>query len=387
MPKIHLLFFDAGGGHRNAATALRASVAEAHPDWETELVNVGKLLEPLDFFHKYTGIAGEDLYNKYLERGFTLGSTGMLRAIQWIVRVNRGRVRRLMAAHWRDTMPDLVVSLIPNFNLPLFEALEEACPDTPYMTVMTDFADYPPHFWMEKQAQYLVCGTAKAAEQARALGYDSSRVFQASGMILQPRFYNQPPVDVAAERQRLGLNPELATALVLFGGHGAKVMEEIHERLDQSRLPLQGIFLCGKNERLAKKLARSGGRMPIHVETFTKEVPYFMRLSDFFIGKPGPGSISEAIHMNLPVIVQRNAWTLPQERYNADWVAENRVGIVVHRFRDVVQAAARLLDGDRLQRYRCNAQAIRNRAVFEVPGWMETAIKEGPARRKRPRNS
>ena len=184
-------------------------------------------------------------------------------------------------------------------------------------------------------------------------------VFRVSGMILQPRFYIQPPVDVAAERERLGLNPELATALVLFGGHGAKVMEEIHARLDQSRLPLQGIFLCGKNERLAMKLTRSRGRMPIHVETFTKEVPYFMKLSDFFIGKPGPGSISEAIHMNLPVIVQRNAWTLPQERYNADWVAENCVGIVVHRFRDVTKAAARLLDGDRLRRYRCNAQAIR----------------------------
>ncbi len=382
MPKIHLLFFDAGGGHRNAATALRASVAEAHPDWETELVNVGKLLEPLDFFHKYTGFAGEDLYNKYLERGFTLGSTGMLRAIQWIVRLNRGRVRRLMTAYWRDTIPDLVVSLIPNFNLPLFEALEEACPDAPYMTVMTDFADYPPHFWMEKQAQYLVCGTAKAEEQAHALGYESSQVFRVSGMILQPRFYIQPPVDVAAERERLGLNPELATALVLFGGHGAKVMEEIHARLDQSRLPLQGIFLCGKNERLAMKLTRSRGRIPIHVETFTKEVPYFMRLSDFFIGKPGPGSISEAIHMNLPVIVQRNAWTLPQERYNADWVAENRVGIVVHRFQDVTKAAARLLDGDRLRRYRCNAQAIRNRAVFEVPVSMEMALEEGPARRK-----
>ena len=33
--------------------------------------------------------------------------------------------------------------------------------------------------------------------------------------------------------------------------------------------------------------------------------------------------------MKLPVIVERNAWTLPQERYNADWVRENGVGLVV----------------------------------------------------------
>ena len=60
----------------------------------------------------------------------------------------------------------------------------------------------------------------------------------------------------------------------------------------------------------------------MYVEGFTKEVPRYMQLADYFIGKPGPGSISEAVAMRLPVIVERNAWTLPQERYNADWVRE-----------------------------------------------------------------
>lgn len=382
MPKIHLLFFDAGGGHRSAATALQASIAQIYPDWETELVNIGKLLEPLDFVHKYVGIAGEDIYNKILQHGLTLGAVGMLRATQNIVRLHRKGVRRLLAAYWERTKPDLVVSLIPNFNLPLFQALEEVRPDTPYMTVMTDIADFPPHFWMEKQAQYVVCGSTKAVEQAQTLGYEPFQIFRASGMILQPRFYLESVVDIAAERQRLGLDPQLATALVLFGGHGAAVMEDIYEKLQRSRLPVQCILICGKNERLAKDLTKAKGRMPSHVEGFTKEIPYFMSLSDFFIGKPGPGSISEAIHMGLPVIVQRNAWTLPQERYNTDWVAENRVGLVVRGFREVAKATAHLLEGDRLQRYRTNAQAIRNRAVFEVPSFMESVLKEGPARRR-----
>jgi 1,2-diacylglycerol 3-beta-galactosyltransferase len=336
----------------------------------------------LDFVHKYVGISGEDIYNKILQHGLTLGAVGMLRATQNIVRLHRKGIRRLLAAHWERTEPDLVVSLIPNFNLPLFQALEEVRPDTPYLTVMTDIADFPPHFWMEKQAQYVVCGSTKAVEQARTLGYEPFQIFRASGMILQPKFYQQSVVDIAAERQRLGLDPQLATALVLFGGHGAAVMEDIYEKLQRSRLPVQCILICGKNERLAKDLAKAKGRMPSHVEGFTKEIPYFMNLADFFIGKPGPGSISEAIHMGLPVIVQRNAWTLPQERYNTDWVGENRVGLVVRGFREVVKATAHLLEGDRLQRYRINAQAIQNRAVFEVPSFMESVLKEGPVRRR-----
>jgi 1,2-diacylglycerol 3-beta-galactosyltransferase len=81
------------------------------------------------------------------------------------------------------------------------------------------------------------------------------------------------------------------------------------------------------------------------------------------------------------VIVQRNAWTLPQERYNTDWVEENRVGIVVRGFREVVKATAHLLEGDRLKRYRENACAIRNRAVYEVPEIMAKVLEMGPAAR------
>ena len=62
------------------------------------------------------------------------------------------------------------------------------------------------------------------------------------------------------------------------------------------------------------------------VEGFTKEVPRYMQLADYFIGKPGPGSVSEALAMKLPVIVESNAWTLPQERYNGEWVRERASG-------------------------------------------------------------
>ncbi|MCZ2154381.1 MAG: galactosyldiacylglycerol synthase [Bryobacterales bacterium] len=382
MPKIHFLFFDAGGGHRSAATALNTSVADMHPDWSTDLVNIGKLLEPLDFFHKYAGIAGEDVYNRILQHELTLGSVAMLRVAQEIVKLHHKQIVRLMTGYWHQTRPDLVVSLIPNFNKPLFEALTEACPATPYMTVLTDLADFPPHFWMEQQPQYVVCGTVKAVAQAKTLGYTEHQIFQASGMILQPRFYQPQSLDIAEERERLGLHPHRTTALVLFGGHGAAVMEHIRAQLERSCMAVQGIFVCGRNERLAAKLNRASGRMPAHVVGFTKEIPRLMRISDFFIGKPGPGSLSEAIQMNLPVIVQRNAWTLPQERYNAEWITENQVGIVLRSFRAVAKAVEDLLADGRLEQYRKNTAGIRNRAVFEVPRFMELAMEQGPATRR-----
>ena len=107
-------------------------------------------------------------------------------------------------------------------------------------------------------------------------------------------------------------------------------MLEIAERLDaEGPHHLQLIFICGRNEKLADALRSRRSRLRSFVEGFTTQVPFYMLLSDFFIGKPGPGSVSEAVAMRLPVIVERNAWTLPQERYNAEWVLEKQVGLVV----------------------------------------------------------
>ena len=103
-------------------------------------------------------------------------------------------------------------------------------------------------------------------------------------------------------------------------------MLDIVKNLDRQRLQL--ILLCGHNRDLAAKLRELPTNNRIYVQEFTTHVEQFMALGDFFIGKPGPGSISEALQMHLPVIVECNRKTLPQERYNAEWLIENGYGAV-----------------------------------------------------------
>jgi len=180
----------------------------------------------------------------------------------------------------------------------------------------------------------------------------------------------------AAGLARLGLRADLPTAVVLFGGYGSQAMLEIAERLDDSKLQLQLIFICGRNEKLASALRVDGSRLPRFVEGFTKDVNLYMHLADFFIGKPGPGSVSEALAMKLPVIVSCNAWTLPQERYNATWVLENEVGVVLRSFSEIVPAVGRMIEPANLARFRANAGGLKNRAVFEIPGMLEQILEK-----------
>jgi UDP-N-acetylglucosamine:LPS N-acetylglucosamine transferase len=374
--KIDFIYFDAGGGHRSAAMALKSVIdsqnrATGGEPWEVRLVNLQEVLDSLDIFRKITGLRLEDVYNKMLVKGWTLGSAQGLQFMHGVIRLYHEPTVRLLTAHWKDTQPELVVSLVPNFNRAMYQGLRAALPKVPYVTILTDFADYPPHFWMEAgQEQYFICGTEKAVQQARSLGYPDDRIYSASGMILRPRFYEPVNVDRARERERLGLDPSRSTGLVLFGGQGSKVMLEISRRLAETQL----IFICGRNAKLAERLKALPAKAPRFIEGFTQEVPYYMALSDFFIGKPGPGSISEAVAMKLPVIVERNAWTLPQERYNAEWVRERHAGMVVRSFGGIEESVKELLAS--LDSYRESVAHVENRAVFEIPEMLAAILEK-----------
>jgi 1,2-diacylglycerol 3-beta-galactosyltransferase len=374
--RIEFGFFDAGGGHRAAATALQMAIRDQERPWETSLVNLQELLDPLDILKKYGGIRMQDSYNWMLRSGWTLGSAQLLKVLQFVIRVNHGAAVGLFETHWKETNPDMVISFVPHFNRALGESFANVFPGRPFVTILTDIADYPPHFWIERQSQYFICGSERAISQARSMGHPENRIFRASGMILHPRFYEPPVEDRTTERERLGLRADLPTGLVLFGGHGSKVMLEIAERIERSQLNLQLIFICGKNDKLAGALRRQKSRYPRFVEGFTTEVNRYMQLADFFIGKPGPGSVSEALAMRLPVIVECNAWTLPQERYNADWILEKEVGVVLRNFRNISDAVGQMIEPATLARYRANAAALQNRAVFEIPGMLQKILEE-----------
>lgn len=366
MRKLRIVFFDAGGGHRNAANAIKTVIEQQQRPWQVELLNLQELLDSIDPLHRITKIRLQDGYNLLLRKGWTRFTPELLMALHAMIRVWHRPVVRALERYWAKNPVDAVLSVIPNFNRALAESIQRALPRASFVTLITDFADYPPHFWIERESQYVICGTERAVSQASALGHSPDRIFRTSGMVLNPRFYSTPKLDRAAERQNLGLHPEWATALILFGGHGSPAMLKIARRLQESPAQVQMILICGHSDKLEKDLRQISAKKPMVIVGFTKQVDYYMSLSDFFIGKPGPGSIAEAVHFGLPVIVERNVSTMPQERYNTDWVAEQDCGIVLRSFDEIESAVKRLLEGSTLERLRAKVSTHKNRAVYEA---------------------
>jgi hypothetical protein len=377
--RIHVLFHDAGGGHRNAAVALKAVCEQQSRPWEVNLVQFQELTDHLDVLRRLTGIRIQDQYNILLRNGWTWGSVYLLRILQLTIRIFHIPLVKLLANYWREHPADLLVSFIPHFNREIAESWQSVYPSRPFVTVITDLADFPPRFWIEPiPEQIVVTGSERAEQQARALGKTEKNLFCASGMILRPEFYADQKESPLALRSALGLDPKLPTAIVLFGGYGSNVIYDIVQQVDEARLPLQMILVCGRNEKLAARLRATKFSLPVHIVGFTREVNRLMHAADFLIGKPGPGSIAEAMISGLPVLVECNSSTLPQEIYNTEWVVEKQVGVVVKSLKNAVPAVRSLLEPGKLPALQHNVKSLHNRAVFEIADFLATQLQENP---------
>jgi Glycosyltransferase family 28 C-terminal domain len=375
--RVHVLFHDAGGGHRNAAVALKAVCEWQSRPWEVNLVQFQELTDHLDVLRRLTGIRIQEQYNILLRNGWTWGSVYLLRILQLTIRIFHKPLVKLLANYWRDHPADLLVSVIPHFNREIAESWRSVYPGRPFVTIITDLADFPPRFWIEPTAeQIVVTGSERAEQQARDFGKTERNLFRASGMILRPEFYADRKESQLAIRTALGLDANLPTAIVLFGGYGSNVIYDIVEQIDAARLPLQMILVCGKNEKLAARLRAAKWNLPLHIVGFTREVNRLMHAADFLIGKPGPGSIAEAMISDLPVLVECNSSTLPQERYNTEWVVEKQVGVVVKTLKNAVPAVRSLLEPGKLPALQRNVESLHNRAVFEIADFLAGKLQE-----------
>jgi UDP-N-acetylglucosamine:LPS N-acetylglucosamine transferase len=370
-PDILLFILDAGGGHRAAANAIVAAAAQQGRPWRLGVVNLQDVLAPLDFGRALTGRPMEQTYNDMVRRGRTRLLVPLLRSFQWLIRRMREPLCRLIAAELGQQRPSLVVSLAPNFNGVVRLAVKRSLEGTPFFVVLTDFADFPPHFWMEPGLDGVVVGSDHAFAQALEAGLPAERVMRTSGMILHPRFYPPPDAVVRARvRAELGIGDDDFTVLLLFGGKGSPELRPLIEALRREAPRLHLIAVCGDNPPLfqsLKELERSADGK-LHRLGFTDRVAEYLAASDLLVTKPGPASLAEAFHVRVPVIVTCNDHTIPQERYNARLVRERNLGVVVRRWQEIPAAVAELhRDPPRLQSYRAHLSALpRNQAVFEV---------------------
>jgi 1,2-diacylglycerol 3-beta-galactosyltransferase len=376
-PEILVFTVDAGGGHRAAARALVAAAEETGAPFRLRVENLQEILAPEDLVKRWTGLSLEAGYNLILRRRWTVLLVPLLRLMHGAIRLRRRSLVRALRRHLAGRRPAAVLSVMPNFNGVIRDALRATHPGVPFSVLLTDFADFPPRFWIEPGVDRVIVGTEQAATQARQAGIPEERIARVSGMVLNPRFYQMGGKEARERlRRELKLGDDFAV-LLLFGGKGSPEIEPLSRHLLEASPAFRVIAICGDNpglhERLAPLEAQAQGRL--HRVGFTDRVADYMAAADLLVTKPGPGSLAEAFQEGVPVVVVRDRYTIPQERFNTRFVDERGLGVVVAGWPAIPGAVKALAEDDpRRGRLRANIAALPpNRAVYEV---MEILKKE-----------
>ena len=188
-PEVMLFIVDAGGGHRATANALVEAARRRSGPGASGSSSLQDVFAPLDFWRRLTGRPMEETYNGWCGGGTRCFLRTMLRVFQWLIRRMEARLCRLLTARLSERLRALVVSLVPNFNAVIATRCGRCLPGTPFFVLLTDFADLPPHFWLERDLDRVIVGSEHAVAQALQAGLPRARISRTSGMILHPRFY------------------------------------------------------------------------------------------------------------------------------------------------------------------------------------------------------
>lgn len=350
--KIVFLFSDTGGGHRSAAEAIiEALEIEFSGCFDHEMIDIFKDYGPLPL--KYM----PELYPQMvkLPRAWGLGyklSNGhpqarVITASAWPV------VRKSIQKLIQDHPADLIVSVHPLAAAPVLKAMSHA--RVPFINVVTDLVTTHA-LWYHRQADLCIVPTQQAYNRALQCGLHPEQL-QVVGLPVADRFC-QPVGDRDELRAKLGWPQDTPVVLLVGGGEGMGPLEQNAEAIANSGLPLSLVVIAGRNQALKARLEARRWPIPTRVYGFVREMPDFMRASDFLVTKAGPGTICEALIARLPLVLYSR---LPgQEDGNVTYVVSEGAGVWAPRPAQVVSALKQWLEAP--EKYNATVEACQRLA-------------------------
>ncbi|GAB4557099.1 MAG: glycosyltransferase [Anaerolineae bacterium] len=325
--RVLILISDTGGGHRSAAQAL----AEGFHARLGDRVSV----EIADVITQHTFWPLNQMRRTY--RPMVNEAMWLWRTIwylgerRWVIKAIEEMFTpltyRRVAAFFRQQAPDLVITVHPLINHAAVRILRRAGSVAPFVTVVTDLVTAPPT-WFCPQVDLCCVPTEAARERALRYGMRPDQVV-VTGMPVSLKFHLPAvtPDQRRSKRLELGLDPDLATVLLLSGGEGMGPVQPIAEAIAsalQQRVPAQMAIICGRNRSLQQRLSRHPWPIPVSVQGFVDNMPDWMTAADCVVTKAGPGTISEALIMGLPILL--SGYIPGQETGNVPYVVDQGVG-------------------------------------------------------------
>ena len=330
LKKLLVLSASYGEGHQQAANAVRDALAVMSPQTEVRIVDYMKSVHPmLDSVVKYFYLKSvrfaPALYGWFYKGTSQISPQSLLQR-----QLNSLGIAE-MEEHLRDFQPDVVLATFPTPAGVVSYLKQKGRIDVPLATVITDHAIHSQ--WLHPLTNAYFVGSEHVRMGLLARGVPADMV-HATGIPVRPTFLQE--FDRDALRRKYNLDPNLPTVLVMGGAYG--VMGDISlicEELFTYPHPLQVIVVAGRGKRMKAQLdeAKLTATNPVKVYGFVPEIQELMAVSDLMLTKAGGLTISEALAIQLPMVLYR---PIPgQEVQNAKFLVRSGVATLARNRKQV----------------------------------------------------
>lgn len=330
--KIIILMGNFGDGHRQAAHAVRKFLENRKPNAEVMIVDFMELAHPyIHSISRYFFIQGLKLFPSIY--GYVYNKTREVNLLSVMLKkMNRfgmGRLLRLL----QDERPTVVVSTFPLASGTMSILKSVGLVQVPTMTVITDHTDHS--YWLYPHTDKYIVGSDVVRNGLIRSGISPEQI-EVTGIPVRQEFrqnYNKEFL-----MQKHGLDPTKPVVMIMGGGcglFGGELVKRMKD-LDQLHCEAQFLVVCGSNERMRQQLLDSsaGSKHRFIIMGYVDFIHELMAVSDLIITKPGGLTISEAMAMQLPMLLFK---PLPgQEEDNARFLLRSGVAMQADTLTDLI---------------------------------------------------
>lgn len=322
--RILILSASFGEGHRQAANAIKESLALSHPEIEIEVVDYIHQVNPMwNRFAKFCYIQGIKHIPKvygyfYNQINRIPPSSPYHRRINFFGAII-GRNKLMKYIERFD--PQLVIHTFPTSAGAIEELKREHKLNIPSITVITDYTLH--RQWIHETTDLYLVGSSVVRDLLKREGVAEAKI-RITGIPIRQEFYRQR--DREQLSRELGLDLNIPTILVSGGAYGVSShINQLCKRLFETEENVQVIVVCGRNKRLYDHMQELaiGAKNKAMIFGFVNRMADLMAVSDLMFTKSGGLTTSEGITMELPMIFFK---PIPgQELANAEYL--ERAGV------------------------------------------------------------
>jgi processive 1,2-diacylglycerol beta-glucosyltransferase len=364
--KVLVLSASAGAGHLRAADAVVAAFKKLNA--AEEILHVDVLQHTNKLFRNLYSKAYIEMVNKTPE---LLGWLYDALDKPWKNERRRLALDKLNTRPFvkllKDYKPDIAICthFLPAEIISWLKAKEKIfCPQA---IVVTDFDVHA--MWLCHHYEQYFVALDETRVHLEKLGIPPQKI-TVSGIPIDPIFAEEKNKEEM--RAKHGLLQDRTTILVSAGGFGVGPIEHLLQSIADMKHPTQVVALCGRNEKLQKKLEKLSEKISrqesvvIKPIGFTTEMDEYMSASDILLGKPGGLTTSEALAKGLVFVIVN---PIPgQEERNSDHLLEENVAIRCNNLPTLAYKIDKLLaDGERFKTMQANSLSLaRPNAATDV---------------------